>query len=153
MLSYLIYFSKSSGLLSEESLQQILRESREWNVEHGITGMLVYVEGKFLTGDQNNAETILEGRFIQVLEGNEADVQEIYEKIRADRRHTGLVVLKKGIMSDRSFTDWAMGFKQINHPDEVEGYINLNDWNPPLQNDNTTLNFLKSFYQAVNSKL
>jgi len=115
--------------------------------------MLVYVEGKFLTGDQNNAETILEGRFIQVLEGNEADVQEIYEKIRSDRRHTGLVVLKKGIMSDRSFTDWAMGFKQINHPAEVEGYINLNDWNPPLQNDNTTLNFLKSFYQAVNSKL
>jgi hypothetical protein len=153
MLFYLIYFSKASGLMPEQSLQQILNESRRGNTDHQLTGMLVYVEGKFLTGDQNNDHPVLEGRFMQVLEGKEADVKEIFEKIRLDHRHMDLVVLKQGPIAERSFKNWDMGFKHLDHPDDLAGFINLNDWQQPILDDNQALNFLKSFYQAVNNKI
>jgi hypothetical protein len=152
MLSYLIYFSKASGLMTEQSLQQILEESRKWNTDHQLTGMLVYVEGKFLTGEQDNEHPVLEGRFMQVLEGKDADVKEIFEKIRLDDRHQDLVVLKQGAIAERSFKNWDMGFKHLDHPDDLAGFINLNDWQQPILDDNQALNFLKSFYQAVNNK-
>ena len=155
MLFYLIYISKSAKTMSDDSLQQILETSRAWNVQHAITGMLIYVEGKFMSPNKANIDEVLEGRFIQVLEGPESDVMEIFELIRKDNRHHGLMVLKTGGLSERNFKDWHMGFKRINNHNNDEGFIHLDDWfaaDRPDSGDNTPLKFLKSFYQAVQNK-
>lgn len=141
--------------MSDESLQQVLTVSRAWNLQHGITGMLIYVEGKFLSPDRENTDLVTEGRFMQVLEGTEADVLEIFEAIRTDSRHYGMMVLKKDQLTARNFAEWDMGFKRINNHNNDEGFTHLDDWftaSNPGKGDNTPLKFLKSFYQAVQRK-
>ena len=140
--------------MSDESLQQVLDISRAWNSQHGITGMLIYVEGKFMSPNKDQGH-VLEGRFMQVLEGTEADVMEIFELIRTDSRHNGLMVLKSGALSERNFKDWDMGFNRINNHNNDQGFIHLDDWfvaDKPDEGDNTPLKFLKSFYRAVQHK-
>lgn len=73
MLYYLIYISKAHEV-DQDDLRNVLEESLEWNKEHGITGMLLYVPGYF----SNPAAA----RFIQVLEGTEFEVKLIFEKIK-----------------------------------------------------------------------
>lgn len=155
MLFYLIYISKSSATRSEESLQEILDVSRDWNKEHSITGMLIYVVGEFMTSKKDKLEPVLEGRFIQVLEGTRADVMEIFDSIKTDRRHNGLIILKSGQIAERNFKDWDMGFKRINNDNEEKGSLNLDEWfaeSKPEEEENLPLQFLKSFYQAVQTK-
>jgi len=57
--------------LSEESLVEILKEAQTYNIAHEISGFLVS------THDQ----------LIQLIEGKEDDVRELFEIIRKDRRH------------------------------------------------------------------
>src|SRR3954468_16894005 len=85
MIFYLIYISKAKRLMQEDELVALLNESRNWNNDHGLTGMLLYVEGRFI--EQN------EGRFMQVLEGDERQVKSIFEKIKTDVRHFHIIVL------------------------------------------------------------
>ncbi|WP_416276575.1 BLUF domain-containing protein [Pedobacter sp. MR2016-24] len=70
LLHYVIYISKAGKLLTEEELIDLLEESRAWNLSHGITGMLMYLEGNFLH--------LFEGRFIQVLKGSSDEVTAIF---------------------------------------------------------------------------
>lgn len=155
MLYYLIYISQSSGLQSHESLQLILQESREWNIHHHLTGMLLYVEGKITSPINNTPDPQPGGRFMQVLEGTEADVLEVFERIRTDKRHTGLMVVKKGQLEERNFSTWDMGFQRITNQTAEDGFINLDELftgDQAAQQDKLHLQFLKSFYQAVHSK-
>jgi hypothetical protein len=66
LLFYLIYLSQSKKLMQESDLLCILDQSKILNHGNRITGMLLYLEGKFLSQ--------VEGRFMQVLEGREEDV-------------------------------------------------------------------------------
>jgi hypothetical protein len=101
--------------LSEQELQALLRQSREWNSEHGLTGVLLYSDGDIL----------------QVLEGTPYEVNYIFERIQKDCRHHNVTKLADGFIQARNFTDWSMGFISIN-PDEYQhltGYLN------PLSSD------------------
>ena len=64
------------------------------------------------------------GNFIQVLEGSEKDVNEIYQSIAADGRNTGNVIIEKEEINERTFADWSMGFKHLtqDNKDEIKGY-------------------------------
>ena len=141
--------------MSDQSLQQVLDISHAWNKEHAITGMLIYIEGNFMSPNKDKLDTVVEGRFMQVLEGEEADVMEIFELIRTDSRHHGLMVLKTERIAERNFANWDMGFKSINDHNNDQGFIHLDDWftaDRTDEGDNTPLNFLRSFYQAVQRK-
>jgi len=64
------------------------------------------------------------GNFIQVLEGDDKDVEEIYESIVNDDRNSGNILMVKEEISERAFPDWRMGFKYLS-PDnkgEIKGY-------------------------------
>lgn len=145
MLSYLIYISKVESLMPTDDLLLILNQSRSWNEGHGLTGMLLYLEGKFLSK--------VEGRFMQVLEGTEWEVKEIFEKIKQDPRHHSLIILKQASIKDRNFETWSMGFKliKLEAHKELPGRFDLNDdflKSAELQQSNVPLNFLKSFYEV-----
>ena len=89
----LIYCSAATEPLDPEALSALLQGSRERNEARGLSGLLLYVEGSFL----------------QVLEGPESAVDALYRKLEADTRHTGLQVLSRREIDERSFGDWRMG--------------------------------------------
>ena len=62
---HLVYTSHATHPLTPEDLIELLRESRENNKAHHITGMLLYLNGKF----------------IQILEGMKGDVIKVYANI------------------------------------------------------------------------
>lgn len=64
---------------------------------------------------------ILKGRsFLQCLEGQREDVLEIFEKIKKDERHDSILELVEEEDSKRYFPNWYMGYKTINHLDEIK---------------------------------
>lgn len=139
---YLIYISTATDLMPEQALHILLEQSRRNNEQYGITGMLLYMQSRFLNK--------LEGRFMQLLEGRERDVRKIYDRILQDERHHHVMLLTDGYEQKRSFADWSMGFKTIdeNAANEVSGYFQLEEgFLKRAANAPSHLNFLRSFYQ------
>lgn len=99
--------------MSQEELEDILRSSRENNARLGITGMLLY---------GNNT-------FVQILEGEEKNVNELMNKIKEDPRHTDFQVLKKKTIDRREYADWSMGFKRVSGEEfqAVKGLENIDE--------------------------
>jgi len=78
-------------------LENILEVSRRNNSEKGITGMLIYADGSI----------------IQLLEGKKEVIMSTYRKILHDPRHSGIIKLKEGELTERNFSQWSMGFESV----------------------------------------
>ena len=102
-MHYLIYVSQATKPMDPAALESLLTLSREKNIAKGLTGMLIY---RYSTVDDR-------GYFIQMLEGDERDVRALYEKIKRDKRHHTILPLGEGEIEGRMFSDWAMGFKNV----------------------------------------
>src|SRR5687767_1150580 len=76
-----------------------------------------------------------DGKFLQVLEGEESVVQELAAKISSDPRHHKMVTLLKRAVADREFAEWTMGFSNLDAPEasQVEGYSEF--MNTPVTED------------------
>ena len=113
---FLVYVSSATRLFSRSELVAILAYAREHNSKLGITGMLLYKGGNLM----------------QVLEGEEIAVKNLYEKISRDPRHKGLIQILSGQQAARQFSDWSMAYRDLGTADEVmpEGYSDF--LNTPL---------------------
>jgi hypothetical protein len=136
------YISKAKKQMSKLELNAILDESIIWNRDHNITGMLLYIESELLNHK--------EGRFIQALEGKEADVREVFKMIKKDDRHFNISLLSETPLITRNFPKWSMGFKSI-HPKKYlnSGRFELNAGflkYDPVNALNPALDFIKQFY-------
>ncbi len=93
-----VYFSRNriSRPLGEMhgDIDQILRTAQRNNAAFGVTGALVF----------NGAV------FGQILEGPRQGVEEIFERIQCDGRHSDITVLDLCPIDARSFEGWAMGY-------------------------------------------
>ena len=98
-----LYHSRATQPPSETDLRDLLAQAEDHNARHQITGLLLYSAG----------------RYVQVLEGNQADVQALYARICRDPRHAQVVTVSEGPGPQRLFADWSMGFGQVAVP-EVE---------------------------------
>lgn len=98
---FIIYVSSASEQFSQPDLLSLLEKCHENNVKLEITGMLLYKDGNFM----------------QVLEGEEETVRNLYNKIAGDTRHHGAMTLLQGNMDKRQFPDWSMGFCNLNSDD------------------------------------
>lgn len=94
---HLIYMSSAVRPFSVEELDALLAVARRNNTALGLTGMLVYKDSNFL----------------QVLEGEQAAVEELYGKITKDPRHTGCTIFIQEPIVAREFADWSMGFRDL----------------------------------------
>lgn len=102
-MHYIIYVSQAKRPMDAAELEELLSFSREWNTARGLTGMLIYRYSA-------DSET---GRFIQMLEGDKREVNALYDKIRKDKRHHTILTLGEGEIEARMFSEWAMGFKNV----------------------------------------
>ena len=75
------------------------------------------------------------GTFMQVLEGSEVAVRHIYSLVERDPRHKSLHKLLHHQAKERQFSDWAMGFKNLDiiNPPGLDGYSDF--LNHPLDSD------------------
>ena len=140
----LVYISKATKPMQDAENSLLLQQSITWNQAHGLTGMLLYIEGSFLHFDG--------GRFIQALEGDEAEVRAIFEKIQLDNRHFDITKLHESTTPKRNFPDWSMGFKSLNKQVYLgmPGSFSLDEsFLKASRNEvfNIPLDFLKSFYR------
>jgi len=87
--------------MSDAELVELLLQSRARNERLRLTGMLLYK-------DEN---------FMQVLEGNEADVMKVFADIEVDARHKNIDVLRSEYIQNRNFPNWTMGFANVNNLD------------------------------------
>lgn len=90
----LIYSSEAAPGLAAAQLEEMLAESRIRNLAHGITGVLLFVEGAFL----------------QILEGEKADVHSLMARIEVDPRHHGIKVFYEENVDERAFASWSMAY-------------------------------------------
>jgi hypothetical protein len=92
----LLYVSNSLPDLSPCALDAILTTARRNNALCGITGLLLYIDGGFL----------------QMLEGDERMLRELYNRIAEDRRHWNVRLMLDRQTTVRAFPDWGMGFER-----------------------------------------
>lgn len=96
MLVRLTYASRAVPSIDHDELATIMRQSKLYNPQQGITGLLCFSGGIF----------------IQTLEGGRSAVSRLYNRIAADPRHTDVVLLGFDEIGERRFAGWAMG--QVN---------------------------------------
>ena len=77
---------------------------------------------------------------MQVLEGDEASVRGLFEKISRDSRHKMVSIIHQGNLDERQFPDWSNGFHELNSPEvqSVPGYSEF--LNKSLTGDEFTSN-------------
>ena len=85
---------------SLSSVASILEVARSRNAVYGITGALMFNEG----------------RFTQILEGPEAEVSKIFKSIKEDARHSDINVIATQTVQNRRFKTWAMAFVGTSEP-------------------------------------
>ncbi len=91
MISQYLYISTAPSL-SREDVENILSASARNNTARGITGLLIY-----------------NGRnFLQLLEGEEAELVSLMIRISHDPRHTGISMIERKLMEMRACPDWSM---------------------------------------------
>ena len=104
MLVRLMYASRAVAAVNQEELVAILRKSKANNPAAGITGVLCFGEGIFL----------------QALEGGRSAVNQLYNRIAADPRHSCVELLCYDEIGEHRFGGWSMG------------QVNLSRLNPAL---------------------
>ena len=97
MVYYLLYYGVESFTFEQKDFEELLAQARKRNEDLGITGKLIYCEGTF----------------IQVLEGEEQHVKEVYQSIENDSRLIATKIVAEGPVGERYFKDWSMDFDQV----------------------------------------
>lgn len=76
---------------------EILKTSRTNNQIFGISGCLVF---------HNNI-------FVQIIEGDSKNIQNLYQNIEKDERHHHVNLLWEGFIPKRNFNDWSMAYHDL----------------------------------------
>lgn len=132
----IVYASAAIQKFSETELVDLLKISRENNIRHDITGLLLYKDGNF----------------IQAIEGPEEAVVQLYQKIQEDSRHHHIITLGRQPIPERQFPDWSMGFRNINNlpEEELDGFSRFldEDFTPEYFSDNP----IRAYIMLLNFK-
>lgn len=87
-----MYFSAARSGLGDEEVDAIVAAAAKRNALYGVTGALGF-----------NGEA-----FCQVLEGDEANVDQLLETISRDPRHHDFKIVDVKKVTARAFPDWTM---------------------------------------------
>jgi len=96
-MHHLIYLSQATRPLSAKALTCLLDQARLANERQHLTGALVY-------GNK---------RFIQLLEGEPAVLEQAYARIIRDPRHQHLCRVADYPIVARQFADWPLAFQAL----------------------------------------
>jgi hypothetical protein len=101
------YRSRANGLPSWQELDALTRSAQRRNRAAGLTGTLLYEDG----------------RFFQCIEGPPETLEPVWDSIRKDRRHRDIQVLSMQIGPARLFTGWDMRWLRRGQRPGPEGTI------------------------------
>ncbi len=104
-----VYASAETAPFSPTDLDELLAKARSKNAEDGITGLLLYHEGSFL----------------QILEGDEDKVEATVARIELDRRHHEVNLIFRGVVEERNFGEWGMGFYRPVKAEDIPGFVDI----------------------------
>ncbi|WP_175403999.1 BLUF domain-containing protein [Mucilaginibacter sp. PPCGB 2223] len=133
-MNYLIYVSASSRMLSADDLKKLLEDTRYQYISSGITGMMLYSKGTFF----------------QALEGEEEQLERVFEDLQSDDIQKCVIKLKSGKEDCRTFHDWSMGFKPASEEfSHINGFVDPFRWDFLTDHDqkHPAVNLLKTFAQ------
>jgi len=124
MLLQLIYSSEASPDLVLADFEKMLTEFRVRNQARGITGMLLLVEGVF----------------VQILEGESDRVLALMRSLERDGRHHDLKVFYRNFVAERSFASWSMAYlspsaEEVARWAELGGATTIQDVLASLESD------------------
>ncbi len=91
----IIYSSRATRYFTEQGIEALTHVCRRNNAALNLTGLLLYHEG----------------RFFQVLEGDDEALLQVMESITKDERHMDLRLAEHGPIEARSFQGWRMGYE------------------------------------------
>lgn len=103
---YLVYISSAVKPMNYDELTALLRQCRDSNGKRNLTGMLLYQDQTFM----------------QMLEGEKQVVEDVFDSIKTDSRHTGIHIVHSGEIDQRNFADWSMGFFNMDKAGEYPEY-------------------------------
>lgn len=115
------YVSHAIDNLDQKELDELFEYTSSNNNAKNITGILLFETGNFL----------------QVLEGEEEILRNLFEKIKADSRHKNIFVILNQVSENRVFENYASRFSIVKSKDDlqkIETYLNqIEDTNPNLK--------------------
>ena len=91
----LVYVSTATRLLAIDDIGRLLEKARQRNLDQDVTGVLLYSDGNFM----------------QCLEGPAARLASVYETIKSDSLHFGVIDLVREPIKSREFSEWSMAFR------------------------------------------
>ena len=108
-LSVIVYRSKALVPVTDLDLYYLLMHARENNQAADLSGMLLYDRG----------------HFFQWLEGPDQLLGHVWNKIRADNRHSEIRVLADQTIPTRLFEGWTMQFahRDRQHDMVMDGFV------------------------------
>ncbi|MEO0982124.1 MAG: BLUF domain-containing protein [Pseudomonadota bacterium] len=108
-MKQLLYISRATPNPDLDALHDLLVQARRRNGRLGVTGLLLY-------GD---------GRFMQVIEGPTHSIDEVYASICADARHADIETIYEAYCDQRSYSGWRMAYRPL-HGDE-QAFVEAKD--------------------------
>lgn len=115
-MHHIAYISQAKEGMTLTTLVVLLMQARALNEQQHITGALVY-------GD---------GQFVQVMEGEESVVKNLYARVAKDARHYNVRKLAEGPITGRSFAQWSMAFGEV-PADKFRVLRSISEYQTPAQ--------------------
>jgi hypothetical protein len=117
-MHHLIYLSQATRPLSTKALTGLVDQAQLANARQHLTGVLVYSNK----------------RFIQLLEGEPAALEQAYARIRQDPRHQHLCKVAHHSIEARRFAEWPLAFQSLSPTQfaHLAGYLAPTKSGPPL---------------------
>lgn len=98
-LERLVYTSIATEPMGTLSLFNLLNQARQRNARLGLTGHLLYADG----------------RFTQCLEGGSEALDTLWASLRRDTRHQDIRLLSRTPLTTRRFAQWDMAFSSYRY--------------------------------------
>lgn len=140
MLTTLIYRSQLNASCRSAQLAALVERAKIRNTGLNITGILL-----------SNGHEVL-----QILEGAEESVVKLFNKIREDKRHTGVVELMRDYGPRRRFENVGMLLfdLEVTSPKEVlQSVLHYSKLESYLTSDDRVFKFIQSFITGKNTSL
>jgi hypothetical protein len=120
--------------MSDFELNNLLEMARVNNKTKSITGLLLYIDGDF----------------IQIIEGDDFEVNNLYSNIQFDKRHKNIICVSDEKITKRQFPEWSMGFNATSYKilNRNPTYADLNSEALFKFDDKTALIFIETFLNS-----
>ena len=122
---YLIYTSKITlqASLHTMTLPDIYRQSVARNTETNVSSVLFFKQGNFL----------------QYMEGSECTITQLFNKIKADKRHKNIHVIEQGQAPNALFGHWKMHCINLDSVNDMDDISPLLDYFETAQFDSASV--------------